>query len=102
MVSPELKYWCALATISCYNSATDAPRLLFALRARGTQERLALYASTGTRREGSLTMSEQNKALSKRFAEEVFNHGKLQLADELVASNATFHDPGGPGGKVTV
>jgi steroid delta-isomerase-like uncharacterized protein len=46
-------------------------------------------------------MSEQNKALSKRFAEEIFNQGKLQLADELVASNATFHDPGVPGGKFT-
>ena len=46
-------------------------------------------------------MSEQNKALSKRFTEEVFNQGKLQLADELVASNATFYDAGVPGGKFT-
>jgi steroid delta-isomerase-like uncharacterized protein len=46
-------------------------------------------------------MSDQNKALSKRFAEEIFNQGKLQLADELVASNATFYDANAPGGKFT-
>jgi steroid delta-isomerase-like uncharacterized protein len=47
-----------------------------------------------------LIMSEQNKALSKRGFEEVMNQGKLEVIDELVASNNTFYDPSLPGGKV--
>ena len=46
-------------------------------------------------------MSEQNKALSKRIYEEVFNQGKLQLLDELVATNGVLNDPSVPGGKIT-
>jgi steroid delta-isomerase-like uncharacterized protein len=48
-----------------------------------------------------LIMSEQNKALSKRLFEEVWNQGKLQVIDELMASNNTLYDPSVPGGKVT-
>jgi steroid delta-isomerase-like uncharacterized protein len=46
-------------------------------------------------------MSDQNKALARRAIEEVFNQGKLNVIDELVASNATFHDANVPGGKFT-
>jgi len=46
-------------------------------------------------------MSEQNKAVSKRIIEEVFNQGKLQLIEELVAANAVVNDPSSPGGKIT-
>jgi len=46
-------------------------------------------------------MSEQNKALVRRAIEEVWNKGKLEVIDELTASNATFHDPSVPGGKFT-
>lgn len=46
-------------------------------------------------------MSEQNKALSRRGVEEVWNQGKLAVIDELTAPNATFHDPSVPGGKFT-
>jgi steroid delta-isomerase-like uncharacterized protein len=46
-------------------------------------------------------MSDQNKALARRDVEEVWNQGKLAFIDELVASNATFHDPNVPGGKFT-
>ena len=46
-------------------------------------------------------MSDQNKALARRGIEEVFNQGKLNVVDELVAPNATFHDAGVPGGKFT-
>lgn len=46
-------------------------------------------------------MSEQNKALARRGTEEVWNQGKLAVIDELVASNATYHDPNVPGGKFT-
>ena len=46
-------------------------------------------------------MSEQNKALARRAIEEIWNQGKLVVIDELVASNATYHDPNVPGGKFT-
>jgi len=46
-------------------------------------------------------MSDQNKALARRDIEEVWNQGKLAFIDELVASNATFHDANVPGGKFT-
>src|SRR5258708_33921515 len=46
-------------------------------------------------------MSEQYKALARRAIEEVWNQGKLTTIDELVASNATYHDPNVPGGKFT-
>src|SRR5258708_8897709 len=46
-------------------------------------------------------MSEQNKALARRAMEEVWNQGKLTVIDELVASNATYHDANVPGGKFT-
>ena len=45
-------------------------------------------------------MSEQNKALSRRGINEVLNQGKLEVIDELLASNNTFYDPSLPGGKV--
>lgn len=44
-------------------------------------------------------MSEQNKALARRSALEIWNQGKLDVIDELVAEGATFHDPNVPGGK---
>jgi steroid delta-isomerase-like uncharacterized protein len=46
-------------------------------------------------------MSEQNKDLARRGIEEVWNQNKLAAIDELVASNATYHDPNVPGGKFT-
>ena len=46
-------------------------------------------------------MSEQNKALSKRNIEEVWNQRKLAVIDELVSANSVLHDPTVPGGTVT-
>lgn len=46
-------------------------------------------------------MSEQNKALARRGLEEIWNQVKLTVIDELVASNATYHDANVPGGKFT-
>ena len=46
-------------------------------------------------------MSDQNKALARRNVEEIWNQGNLSVIDELVAPNATFHDPSVPGGKFT-
>ncbi len=47
-------------------------------------------------------MSEENKAVVRRFIEEVWNSGNLDAIDELIAENHVDHDPaqaGGPGGR---
>ena len=41
-------------------------------------------------------MSEENKALARRFLEEAFNEGNLGVADEIVASDYVLHDPASP------
>ncbi len=41
-------------------------------------------------------MSEENKALSRRFIEEVLNAGNLEVVDELVAEDHVHHDPAMP------
>jgi steroid delta-isomerase-like uncharacterized protein len=46
-------------------------------------------------------MHEQNKELARRSVEEIWNQGKLNTINELVAEGATFHDPNVPGGKFT-
>jgi steroid delta-isomerase-like uncharacterized protein len=47
-------------------------------------------------------MSEENKAVLRRFIEEVWNNGNLDVIDELIDENHVDHDPaqaGGPGGR---
>ena len=47
-------------------------------------------------------MSEQNKAIAARMPLEVFNQGKLEVVDEVVADNSVDHGtlpPGMPSGK---
>jgi steroid delta-isomerase-like uncharacterized protein len=41
-------------------------------------------------------MSEENKALVRRWFEELFNEGNLEVADEIFASNNIPHDPSLP------
>ncbi len=38
-------------------------------------------------------MSEENKALARRFYEEVFNQENLEVADEIAAQDHVNHDP---------
>jgi steroid delta-isomerase-like uncharacterized protein len=40
--------------------------------------------------------AEENKALVRRFFEEVFNKGNLALAGEVLAPNYVLHDPATP------
>jgi steroid delta-isomerase-like uncharacterized protein len=40
---------------------------------------------------------EENKAVVRRFLEEVFGGGDLELADELFAPDYVLHDPAVPG-----
>jgi steroid delta-isomerase-like uncharacterized protein len=42
-------------------------------------------------------MSEENKATSRSFYEQVFNQGNLLAADELLSRGAVDHNPPGPG-----
>lgn len=41
-------------------------------------------------------MSEQNKAVTRRSLEEIWNKGNLTVADELIAPNHVAHDPANP------
>lgn len=41
-------------------------------------------------------MSAENKALARRLVEEAFNAGRLDVTDELVASDFVGHDPALP------
>lgn len=47
---------------------------------------------------------EDNKAVYQRFLEEVFNQGRLELVDELLAPDYVFHDapPGMPAGPEAI
>lgn len=38
-------------------------------------------------------MSEENKALARRFMDEVYNKGNVDFIDEALASNWVEHDP---------
>jgi steroid delta-isomerase-like uncharacterized protein len=39
---------------------------------------------------------EQNKAIARRWSEELWGQGDLSVADEIVAPNYVRHDPGDP------
>jgi len=41
-------------------------------------------------------MSEESKTLIRRFVEEAFNRGNLDVADEIYATNFISHEPTGP------
>jgi steroid delta-isomerase-like uncharacterized protein len=41
-------------------------------------------------------MSEENKALARRFIEEAFNQGNLDVIDETTSSEWVHHDPAMP------
>ncbi len=45
-----------------------------------------------------MSTTEQNKALVRRFYEEVFNQGKYEVLDEITASNFDNHSPNNPPG----
>ena len=43
--------------------------------------------------EGDKVAAEENKAISRRADEELFDRGSLEVADELFALNFVYHDP---------
>ena len=40
--------------------------------------------------------TEQNKAIARRWSEELWSRGNLAVADEIIAANYQRHDPGDP------
>jgi hypothetical protein len=44
-------------------------------------------------------MSADNEALVRRYVEEVYDQRKLEVIDEIFASDLTLHDPDLPGGR---
>jgi steroid delta-isomerase-like uncharacterized protein len=62
---------------------------------------MALCAAFATSLEGQAahvgsTSIEQNKAMVRRWSEELWSQGNLAVADEIVASDYVRHDPGDP------
>jgi steroid delta-isomerase-like uncharacterized protein len=45
-------------------------------------------------------MAEDLKELTRRYVDQVWNQGKLDLIDQLVAPGCITHDPAGPGGEL--
>src|SRR5262245_43278363 len=62
---------------------------------------MALCAAFATSLEGQAAHAgtnsiEQNKAMVRRWSEELWSQGNLAVADEIVASDYVRHDPGDP------
>src|SRR5215212_10696478 len=76
------------------NSAvSNAPRLLVCHHGRG--------CFRNRRQGGDYAMSEENKALVRRYFEEIWNKGNLELIEELFTTNFVRHGPvGTEGGEV--
>jgi len=43
-----------------------------------------------------MTTTEKNKALARRWSEELWSRGNLAVADEIIAADYVRHDPGDP------
>jgi hypothetical protein len=48
-------------------------------------------------RQEEISMSKENEALVRRYLEEVYDQRKLEVIDEIFASDFTLHDPDYPG-----
>jgi hypothetical protein len=55
------------------------------LRGRGSGNRRSISKST-----------EENKALVRRWIEELFNEGDFEVANEIIAPGSVLHDPPSP------
>src|SRR5215213_5172366 len=57
-----------------------------------------LIGGRGRPHEEETRMSAENEALVRRYVEEVYDQWKLEVVEELFASDFTLHDPDLPGG----
>ena len=51
---------------------------------------------TATSAEPDTRTTEQNKATARRWSEELWSQGKLDVADEIISPDYQRHDPGDP------
>ena len=65
----------------------------FALAVVGVTE--TINAAVGGARGGKMT-TELNKATARRWSEELWSRGRLEVADEIVAADYVRHDPDDP------
>ena len=62
----------------------------------GHCQRKLLANPQGKREKGAEAVSEENKTLSRRVLEEVFNAGNLEVVDEIISEDFVHHDPAMP------
>jgi steroid delta-isomerase-like uncharacterized protein len=92
-------------------SKSSAPKLFTRVRGRGILRGshqggvdgmiLVVESDDPTRehvKEQQISMSAENEALVRRYVEEVYDQRKLEVIDEIFASDFTLHDPDLPGG----
>ena len=79
-----------LPTIRPTQSCASAERRI------GSKRTLQAHQGESGRKERSAESAEENKALSRRVIEEMFNKGNLDLADEVLAPDYVDHDPSSP------
>ena len=73
---------------SSWKAATGTLALVGIVLAGITASRQAVHASR--------TPLEENKATARRWTEELWGHGDLKVADEIIAADYVRHDPGDP------
>ena len=57
---------------------------------------LTLFAILAPSMGQAQTTTDQNKAIARRWSEELWSRGNLAVADEIIASDYERHDPGDP------
>lgn len=57
---------------------------------------LTLFAALAPTSGQAQTTTDQNKAIARRWSEELWSRGNLAVADEIIAPDYERHDPGDP------
>ena len=57
---------------------------------------LTLFAALAPTPSQAQTTTDQNKAIARRWSEELWSRGNLAVADEIIAPDYERHDPGDP------
>jgi steroid delta-isomerase-like uncharacterized protein len=55
-----------------------------------------LQSGNGVARDGGAWTTEQHKQIARRWTEELWGQGRLEVADEIIAPDYVRHDPGDP------
>ena len=77
--------------------AAGALAIVAALLLGGQAAQLSAPRANDNATKGPSAMSiEQNKAVARRWSEELWGRGNLAVADEIIAADYVRHDPGDP------